>query len=113
MTRIAILGATGYTALELLKILARHPHVEVTALTTRQETRPHISEVHPALTGQYDLECEALTPAQVAERADIVFCALPHTASMDAVPQLLDADCKVIDLVDVCGKDDPSRGRPE
>ena len=98
MTRIAILGATGYTALELLKILARHPHVEVTALTTRQETRPHISEVHPALTGQYDLECEALTPAQVAERADIVFCALPHTASMDAVPQLLDADCKVIDL---------------
>jgi len=98
MTRIAILGATGYTALELLKILARHPHVEVTTLTTRQETRPHISEIHPSLTGQIDLECEALSPAQGAERADIVFCALPHTASMEAVPQLLDADCKVIDL---------------
>ena len=98
MARIAILGATGYTALELLKILARHPHVEVTALTTRQETRPHISEIHPSLTGLFDLECENLTPEQVGERADIVFCALPHTASMDAVPQLLDAGCRVVDL---------------
>lgn len=98
MTRIAILGATGYTALELLKILSRHPDVEVTALTTRQETRPHICEIHPSLTGQFDLTCEKLTPEQVGERADIVFCALPHTASMEAVPQLLDAGCKVVDL---------------
>ena len=42
MARIAILGATGYTALELLKILARHPQAEVVAATTRQDTRPHI-----------------------------------------------------------------------
>lgn len=98
MTRIAILGATGYTALELLKILARHPHVEVTAVTTRQDTRPHISEIHPSLTGQFDLVCENLSPAEVGERADLVFCALPHTASMDAVPLLLDAGCRVVDL---------------
>ena len=98
MTRIAILGATGYTALELLKILARHPHVEVTALTTRQDSKPHISEIHPALTGQFDLVCENLSAEEVGQRADIVFCALPHTASMEAVPQLLDAGCRVIDL---------------
>ena len=98
MTRVAILGATGYTALELLKILARHPHVEVTALTTRQDTNPHISEVHPALTGLFDLPCENLTPEEVGSRADIVFCALPHTASMEAVPQLLDAGARVVDL---------------
>ena len=98
MARIAILGATGYTALELLKILSRHPHAEVTALTTRQETNPHISEIHPSLTGLFDLHCENLTPEQVGERADIVFCALPHTASMEAVPQLLDANCRVVDL---------------
>ena len=98
MARIAILGATGYTALELLNILARHPSAEVTALTTRQDNRPHISEIHPSLTGLFDLHCENLNPEQIGERADIVFCALPHTASMEAVPQLLDAGCKVIDL---------------
>lgn len=98
MARIAILGATGYTALELLKILARHPHVEVTALTTRQDSKPHISEIHPALVGQFDLVCENLSAEEVGQRADIVFCALPHTASMEAVPQLLDAGCRVIDL---------------
>ena len=98
MARIAILGATGYTALELLKILSRHPQVEVTALTTRQESRPHISEIHPSLTGIFDLHCENLTAEEVGAKADIVFCALPHTASMEAVPQLLDAGCRVVDL---------------
>ncbi|MEZ6059927.1 MAG: N-acetyl-gamma-glutamyl-phosphate reductase [Planctomycetaceae bacterium] len=98
MTRTAILGATGYTALELLKILARHPHVEVAALTTRQDGNPHVSEVHPSLTGIFDLACENLTAEQVGQRADVVFCALPHTASMEAVPQLLDQGCRVIDL---------------
>lgn len=98
MARIAILGATGYTALELLKILARHPEAEVTALTTRQDSNPHISEVHPSLTGLFDLRCENLSAEEVGNRADIVFCALPHTASMEAVPQLLDAGARVVDL---------------
>ncbi|MEO2026078.1 MAG: N-acetyl-gamma-glutamyl-phosphate reductase [Fuerstiella sp.] len=98
MARIAILGATGYTALELLKILARHPQAEVTTLTTRQKTKPHISEIHPSLTGQFDLCCENLSAEEVGARADIVFCALPHTASMEAVPHLLDAGCRVVDL---------------
>lgn len=98
MSRIAILGATGYTALELLKILSRHPDAEVTALTTRQDSRPHISEIHPSLSGVFDLYCENLSTEEVGQRADIVFCALPHTASMEAVPQLLDAGCRVIDL---------------
>ena len=98
MTRIAILGSTGYTALELLRILVRHPEVEVTTLTTRQEDRPHISEIHPSLAGLLDLRCEKLSFEEIGKRADIVFCALPHTASMEAVPLLLDAGCKVIDL---------------
>lgn len=98
MTRIAILGATGYTALELLKILHRHPEVNVTALTTRQQDRPHISQIHPSLTGMFDLVCEDLTAEEISERADLVFCALPHTASMDVVPRLLDAGCRIVDL---------------
>jgi len=98
MVRIAILGATGYTALELLKILARHPQAEVVAATTRQETKPRLSEIHPSLTGLFDLRCEKLTAEQAGKMCDIAFCCLPHTASMEAVPQLLDAGCRVVDL---------------
>jgi len=98
MTRIAVLGATGYTALELLKILSRHPQADVVALTTRQTGNPHISEIHPSLTGLIDLPCENLTWDEVGERAELAFCALPHTASMEAVPQLLNNGCRVVDL---------------
>lgn len=97
MTRVAILGATGYTALELLKILLRHPGAEVTAVTSRTETDP-ITAVHPSLSGRIGLCLENLSPEQLGERADVVFCCLPHVASMEAVPKLLAAGLKVIDL---------------
>ncbi|QDT66244.1 N-acetyl-gamma-glutamyl-phosphate reductase [Calycomorphotria hydatis] len=96
--RVAIYGATGYTALELLKILLRHPEVEVTALTTRQENAPHISEVHPILTGRLDVQCQDLKPAEISELADLVFTAVPHGAAMHAVPEMLLNGCKVVDL---------------
>jgi N-acetyl-gamma-glutamyl-phosphate reductase len=98
MVTVGILGATGYTALELLKILVNHPEARVTAVTSRQEGSPPISAVHPSLTGRLDIRCEDLKPSQVAERAEYVFCALPHAASMAVVPEYLAAGCKVIDL---------------
>lgn len=98
MIRVAILGATGYTALELIKILLDHPQAEITALTTRQEGQPHVHSVHPSLYGRLDLRCSDLSPTQVAEQADFVFCALPHGASMQAIPELLSAGRKVVDL---------------
>lgn len=97
MTRVAILGGTGYTALELLKILARHSSAKVTAITSRTETSP-IREIHPSLAGRFDLSLENLSPQQLKERADVVFCCLPHVASMEAVPGLLEVGLKVIDL---------------
>ncbi|MGD9853427.1 MAG: N-acetyl-gamma-glutamyl-phosphate reductase [Planctomycetaceae bacterium] len=97
MTRIAILGATGYTALELIRILLRHPEVEITALTSRSETG-HVVDVHPSLAGRIDLRFENLSPEQLAERAEICFCCLPHVASMESVPHLLAAGLRVIDL---------------
>jgi len=97
MTRVAILGGTGYTALELLKILLNHPQATVTAVTSRTETA-HLGEVHPSLAGRLDLRLENLSPQQLAERADVVFCCLPHVASMEAVPGLLAAGVKVVDL---------------
>ena len=60
MTRIAILGVTGYTALELIKILLRHPGAEIVAVTSRQEGQPPISMVHPSLTDRLDLRLEDL-----------------------------------------------------
>lgn len=96
--RVAILGASGYTGLELIRLLLRHPEVALTALGTRQEENPHVAEVHPQLTGQLDLRLEPLTPKQLAQRADTVFCCLPHAASAEAVAQLRELDLDVIDL---------------
>lgn len=96
--RVAIYGASGYTGLELLKLLARHPHVEVTALTTRQSGNQPIAEVHPSLGSTFDLCLEQLSPKQVAERADAVFTCLPHAASAEVVASLLAEGLKVIDF---------------
>ena len=97
MTTVAILGATGYTAVELIKILLRHPQVKITALTSREEKRP-VSAVHQSLAGRLDLPLENLTPQEIAGRAESVFCCLPHTATAKVVPELLQHGAKVIDL---------------
>ena len=98
MTRVAILGASGYTGLELIRILLRHPHAQVTALVTRRDDLPELSQVHPALRGQLDLTLESLSADQLAERADCVFGCLPHAASAAAVKELLDRGLRVVDL---------------
>jgi len=97
MTTTAILGATGYTAVELIKILLRHPHAKITALTSREETRS-VGAVHPSLAGRLEMPLERLTPQEIADRAECVFCCLPHTASANVVPELLEHGAKVIDL---------------
>ena len=96
--KVAVLGSTGYSAGELIKILLRHPHVELTALTTRQDGNPPVSKIHPALYGRCDLNCENLSTEEVIDRADLVFCALPHGASMAVIPDILAGGCKVVDL---------------
>lgn len=98
MTRIAILGATGYTALELIKILLRHPGAEIVAVTSRQEGQPPIATIHPALTDRLDLRLEDLTPAEIAARAECVFSCLPHGASSAVIPHLLAAGARVVDF---------------
>jgi N-acetyl-gamma-glutamyl-phosphate reductase len=98
MIRVGILGASGYSALELMKLLLRHSEVKITALTTRQTEVRSVGDVHPSLAGRLDLALENLSTAQVAERADCVFCCLPHGASAAAVAELLPRGKKVIDL---------------
>ncbi|MEM9703111.1 MAG: N-acetyl-gamma-glutamyl-phosphate reductase [Planctomycetota bacterium] len=106
-TTVAVHGATGYAARELLTILLRHPGAEITALTTRRNDAPLVADVHPALRNRLDLRCENLTPPQLAERAEVVFCCTPHGASMAVVPDLLEAGAKVIDLSADYRLDDP------
>ncbi|MCA9239697.1 MAG: N-acetyl-gamma-glutamyl-phosphate reductase [Planctomycetales bacterium] len=98
MAKVAIIGASGYTGLELLRLFLRHPGIEVTTLVTRQPDAPHIADVHPSLRGRLDLRLEQLTPNQIAERADYAFACLPHAASAALIKQLLEAGLKVVDL---------------
>lgn len=98
MIRVAVLGASGYAARELLRILLAHPHAEVTSLVSRQEGEPCVGDVHPLLRGRLSLRLENLTAKQIANRADCVFSCLPHAASAEAVAPLLAAGLRVVDL---------------
>ena len=98
MVRVGIMGATGYAALELMKILLRHDEVEITCVTSRQEGNPRVDHVHPQLAGRLDLNLENAEPASVAAKTDCVFSCLPHGASASVVRLLLEADLRVIDF---------------
>jgi N-acetyl-gamma-glutamyl-phosphate reductase len=95
--KVAVLGGSGYTAVELLKILLRHPHAEVVAVTSRDAIR--VSEYHPVLAGRCDLPCEPFDAAALKTRGvEVAFGCLPHGTSMDAAKALLAVGVKVIDL---------------
>ncbi|MCP3695698.1 MAG: N-acetyl-gamma-glutamyl-phosphate reductase [Planctomycetaceae bacterium] len=96
--RVGILGATGYAALELIKILLRHPSVQVTVLTSRQEGRPHLADVHPILSGRLDHHLENAESVDFQAECDCVFSCLPHAASAKMVKPLLEAGLRVVDL---------------
>lgn len=98
MIRVGIVGATGYTAVELLKILLRHPQVEVTALTSRDTSHPHLSDVHPSLRDRLNLSFSQLNVAKIGDEVDVAFCCLPHAASAAIVGPLVDAGVRVIDF---------------
>jgi N-acetyl-gamma-glutamyl-phosphate reductase len=98
MIRVGIVGASGYTAIESIRWLLRHPNVAITAATSRQGDGSPISNMHPELEQRLDLGVEDLSPKQIAERCDVAFCCLPHGASAHQCMELLDAGCKVIDL---------------
>ena len=98
MLTVAILGATGYTALEAIKLLLRHPEAKIVAVTSRQEGNPPISTVHPSLVGRLDLPLEDLGPDEVGKRAACVFSCLPHCASAEIIPRVLAAGATVIDF---------------
>lgn len=98
MLRVAIIGATGYTAKETIDILLRHEQAEVTYLTALPDECGHVADVFPAVRGRLDLPVEPVDIKKLANVADVALCCLPHRVSMGFVPSLLDAGVKVVDF---------------
>ncbi|NPA49023.1 MAG: N-acetyl-gamma-glutamyl-phosphate reductase [Thermodesulfobacteria bacterium] len=98
MLKVAIIGATGYTGLELLRILAKHPKVEVTCVTSRQEAGKKVCEVFPFEDRFGELVFEEPSPERIANKADLAFLCVPHGAAAETAKALLEAGLKVIDL---------------
>ncbi|MDN5343946.1 MAG: N-acetyl-gamma-glutamyl-phosphate reductase [Clostridia bacterium] len=98
MIKAGIIGATGYTGAELVRILARHPEVELVALTSRTYAGEDIASVYPALTGYAALPCADLTPEEVLARCQVVFIALPHGHAVPVAARAAAKGVKVIDL---------------
>ncbi|MDF1614574.1 N-acetyl-gamma-glutamyl-phosphate reductase [Desulfurivibrio dismutans] len=98
MIKVGIVGASGYTGAELVRLLVNHPGVELTLATSRQYAGKPLAAVFPHLTGRTDLVCEDPTGLQAAGRAEVFFTAVPHQTAMAVVPELLATGAKVVDL---------------
>ncbi|MNK51559.1 N-acetyl-gamma-glutamyl-phosphate reductase [compost metagenome] len=97
MIKVGIVGGTGYTGVELLRLLATHPEVKLTAITSRKEDGLPVADMFPSLRGRVDLAFSAPEKARLTE-CDVVFFATPHGVAMAQAPELLAAGVKVIDL---------------
>ena len=97
MIKVGIVGGTGYTGVELLRLLALHEEAEVVAITSRAESGRRVDNLFPNLRGHFDLAFSEPEPAVLAA-CDVVFFATPHNVAMNLVPELLDAGARVVDL---------------
>ena len=98
MLHVAVVGASGYTGVELLRLLYTHPEVAVTCVTSEQSAGKPVAELFPTLRNRYHQILENLEPVRIADRADFIFTALPHKASMEVVPTFLRLGKQVVDL---------------
>lgn len=97
-TKIGIIGATGYTGVELLRLLIHHPEVEVTALTSQKYAGVQIGQVFPSLTKHLQLKCEELSVEEISKKTDFIYTALPHKTAMETVPLFYRMGKRVVDL---------------
>jgi N-acetyl-gamma-glutamyl-phosphate reductase len=97
MIKIGIVGGTGYTGVELLRILARHPQSEFVAITSRKEAGTQVADVFPSLRGIVDLAFSDPSKSDL-RGCDVVFFATPNTVAMGEAKTLLDAGVRIIDL---------------
>lgn len=95
--KVGIVGGSGYTGIELLRLLAQHPHAEILTITSRKDAGKHVTELFPSLRGRLDLVYS--DPAQAPLKdCDVVFFATPHGVAMSMAEELTQHGVKVIDL---------------
>ncbi len=97
-TKVGIIGATGYTGLELLRFLIHHPEIEIRALTSQKYAGVEIGQVFPALTNQIQIKCEELSAERISEKTDFLFTAVPHKTAMEIVPVFHKKGKRIVDL---------------
>lgn len=97
MIKVGIVGGTGYTGVELLRLLAQHPEVALTAITSRGDAGTSVADMFPSLRGRVDLRFEDPATANL-KACDVVFFATPNGVAMQQAPTLLDDGVRVVDL---------------
>lgn len=100
MIQVGIVGGTGYTGVELLRLLAQHPKVQIRTITSRQEAGRLVSDIFPSLRAHVALSALAFCAPEDAPltECDVVFFATPHGVAMKEAPKLVEAGVKLIDL---------------
>ncbi|WP_372739819.1 N-acetyl-gamma-glutamyl-phosphate reductase [Neptunomonas sp.] len=97
MINVGIVGGTGYTGVELLRLLANHPDVDVKVITSRSEEGIHVADMFPNLRGHYDLRF-SVPDVDALSACDVVFFATPHGVAMSMAPELVERGVRIIDL---------------
>ena len=97
MIKVGIVGGSGYTGFELLRILSAHPEVRLTTITARGDNGTKVADMFPSLRGIVDLAFVAPEESNLKD-CDVVFFATPHGVAMSHAKELLDAGVKIIDL---------------
>ena len=97
MIKVAVIGASGYTGLELIKMIINHPHFELSYVAT-SEGGVKLTELHPSLLGVYECDVYKASAEEVAKECELAFLALPHKTAMGFVKALISLDVKVVDL---------------
>lgn len=95
--KVGIVGGTGYTGVELLRLLVRHPNVEIDCITSRSEDGTAVSDLFPNLRGVLDLIFTVPNIKRLSQ-CDLVFFATPHNVAMRMMPELLSHNVRVVDL---------------
>ena len=97
MLNVGIVGGTGYTGVELIRLLSMHPEAHIVTITSRTEEGLNVCEIFPSLRGHLDL-IFVKPSIDVLSRCDVVFFATPHGVAQNLVPEILAAGIRVVDL---------------
>jgi N-acetyl-gamma-glutamyl-phosphate reductase len=98
MINVGIAGASGYTGIELVKLISNHPNTQLCAITSNRYKGKSLTQIFPSMRRFENLICEDLDIPTLAKKVDVMFLALPHKVSMDHVPTFLKHNIKVVDL---------------